>query len=102
MIHSFAPLDPGATPRPSCPAPDASSLARSPPKVPIRKAARSSTDAGRPNPGAQSLGLHKTRYQYFLKGSETMDKNHMVSEKFTDAGQSFTYPELNKTDYPIY
>ena len=43
-----------------------------------------------------------SRYKYFLKGSETMDKNHVVSEKFTDAGQSFTYPELNKTDYPIY
>ena len=43
-----------------------------------------------------------SRYKYFLKGSETMSKNHVVSEKFTDAGQSFTYPELNKTDYPIY
>ena len=41
----------------------------------------------------------KTKYQYFLKGSITMNQNHVTSGKFTDAGQVFTYPRLNTEDY---
>ena len=41
----------------------------------------------------------KSKYQYFLKGSNTMDKNHVSSGKFTDAGQTFTYPVLSVDDY---
>ena len=41
----------------------------------------------------------KSKYQYFLKGSETMNQNHVTSGKFTDAGQVFTYPTLSKNDY---
>ena len=39
------------------------------------------------------------KYEYFLKGSNTMDKNHFISGKFTDAGQMFSYPELSVDDY---
>ena len=41
----------------------------------------------------------KSRYQYFLKGSATMNQNHVTSGKFTDAGQVFIYPRLNTEDY---
>lgn len=42
---------------------------------------------------------NKARYEYFLKGSNTMNKNHIPSGKFTQAGQIFTYPELSIEDY---
>lgn len=41
----------------------------------------------------------KSRYQYFLKGSRTMDKNHTPSGNFTEGGQLFTYPTLSISDY---
>lgn len=41
------------------------------------------------------------RYRYFLKGSNTMDKNHFISTKFTVGGQDFEFPALSITDYNI-
>lgn len=41
----------------------------------------------------------KSRYQYFLKGSNTIYKNHTPSGKFTEGGQLFTYPTLSVGDY---
>lgn len=41
----------------------------------------------------------KSKYQYFLKGSNTMNQKHVPSGKFTNAGQVFTYPTLNVNDY---
>ena len=41
----------------------------------------------------------KSRYQYFLKGLNTMSENHFASGKFTDAGQVFNYPEISLEDY---
>ena len=41
------------------------------------------------------------RYRYFLKGSNTMNKNHFISTKFTADGQDFEFPELSITDYNI-
>ena len=41
------------------------------------------------------------RYRYFLKGSNTMNKNHFLSTKFTADGQDFELPELSMTDYNI-
>ena len=42
---------------------------------------------------------NKTRYQYFLKGSNTLFKNHIESNTFTEGGQEFTYPTLSVYDY---
>lgn len=42
---------------------------------------------------------NKSRYEYFLKGSNTMSKNHVASGKFTQGGQTFQYPELSVEDY---
>lgn len=41
----------------------------------------------------------KARYEYFLRGSNTMNKNHFPSGKFTQAGQTFQYPVLSMEDY---
>ena len=41
----------------------------------------------------------KSKYKYFLKGSKTMNGNHFISGKFTDGGQTFTYPTLSVEDY---
>lgn len=42
---------------------------------------------------------NSSRYQYFLKGSRTMNENHIASGRFTDQGQIFEYPTLSVEDY---
>lgn len=42
---------------------------------------------------------NQARYQYFLKGSKTMNGNHVPSGRFTEGGQVFTYPEISIEDY---
>jgi len=42
---------------------------------------------------------NKARYEYFLKGSNTMNANHFPSGKFTQDGKTFKYPELSVEDY---
>lgn len=42
---------------------------------------------------------NKARYEYFLRGSNTMNKNHFPSGKFTQKGKVFKYPELSIEDY---
>ena len=41
----------------------------------------------------------KSKYQYFLKGSASFNKNHIASGRFTDGGQVFQYPTLSVYDY---
>ena len=40
-----------------------------------------------------------SKYKYFLKGSESMGKDHITSGKFTPDGQEFEYPLLSNKDY---
>lgn len=42
---------------------------------------------------------NKAKYEYFLKGSETINKNHTPSGQFTPNGKVFSYPELSIEDY---
>ena len=42
---------------------------------------------------------NKSRYEYFLKGSQTMNENHVPSGRFTEKGKIFKYPELSIEDY---
>ena len=42
---------------------------------------------------------NKARYKYFLKGSETMDEQHIPSGKFTNDGKIFEYPTLSIKNY---
>lgn len=41
----------------------------------------------------------RTKYQYFLKGSEFFNQNHRNSGYFTEGGKEFTYPDLKQEDY---
>lgn len=42
---------------------------------------------------------NESRYQYFLKGSNTINKEHMPLGKFTEDGKIFKYPQLSIKDY---
>lgn len=42
---------------------------------------------------------NKSRYQYFLKGSSTFNRNHVETNNFTQEGQNFQYPTLSIYDY---
>ena len=42
---------------------------------------------------------NKARYEYFLKGSNKMNENHVPSGRFTENGKLFTYPNLSEQDY---
>lgn len=41
----------------------------------------------------------KEKYKYFLKGSETFNKNHTITGKVSDDGLKFAYPELSIKNY---
>ena len=40
-----------------------------------------------------------SKYKYFLKGSESFNKDHTPSGQFTPNGKVFNYPDLNLNDY---
>lgn len=48
--------------------------------------------------GGGSLGK-KYKYKYFLKGSVTMNEDHIESYTFVDNGKVYTHPTLSVTDY---
>ncbi len=39
------------------------------------------------------------KYKYFLKGSKTMNKDHVATGEIVDNGKIFTYPELSIEDF---
>ena len=39
------------------------------------------------------------KYQYFLKGTEVFNKNHVPNGQFTEGGKIFEYPNLSASDY---
>ena len=41
------------------------------------------------------------RYQYFLKGTTTMNKDHFPNGQFTEGGKIYEFPELSNYDYAI-
>lgn len=45
------------------------------------------------------IASKKSKYRYFLKGKETMEKDHVTSGNFTEGGKTFTYPNISETDY---
>ena len=40
----------------------------------------------------------RSKYKYFLKGSNTLNKDHVPSGNFTPNGKTFSYPQLNMQD----
>lgn len=43
--------------------------------------------------------LASTHYKYFLKGSRSFNKDHVLEKKFTDEGKEFKFPNISLTDY---
>ncbi len=43
--------------------------------------------------------LSSTHYRYFLKGSITFNKDHVLERKFTDEGKIFDFPNISSSDY---
>ena len=41
----------------------------------------------------------KYKYKYYLKGSQTMEKDHISNGQFTNGGKIFKYPVLSQSDY---
>lgn len=41
----------------------------------------------------------KSKYRYFLKGSNTMNTDHFANGQFTTNGKEFKYPDLSNEDY---
>ena len=41
----------------------------------------------------------KSKYKYFLKGSNTFEKDHILSNQFSQNGKEFEYPIISKRDY---
>lgn len=39
------------------------------------------------------------KYKYFLKGTETFEKDHELSYQFSNEGKSFDYPKISSKDY---
>ena len=39
------------------------------------------------------------KYRYFLKGTNTFEKDHTLSYQFSENGKTFEYPEISKRDY---
>ena len=41
----------------------------------------------------------KHRYKYFLKGSETINTDHIAANTFVNGGKTYTHPTLSVKDY---
>ena len=39
------------------------------------------------------------KYKYFLKGSASFEKDHVLSYQFSDGGKKFKYPTISERDY---
>ena len=42
---------------------------------------------------------NSSKYRYFLKGKEDMEKDHTTLGNFTQGGKEFEYPTLNNKSY---
>lgn len=39
------------------------------------------------------------KYKYFLKGTDTFEKDHTLEYQFSEGGKVFSYPTISKSDY---
>lgn len=42
---------------------------------------------------------NKTKYNYFLKGTATFEKDHQIKYNFSEGGKKFSYPDMSIRDY---
>lgn len=49
--------------------------------------------------GGNGRVTNDIKYKYFLKGTDTFEKDHVLSYQFSEGGKYFSYPSISKTDY---
>ena len=47
----------------------------------------------------RGIVLNSTHYKYFLKGTDTFNKDHKLDTQFSEGGKIFSYPQISKSDY---
>lgn len=47
----------------------------------------------------RGIVLGNVHYKYFLKGSKTFNKDHVLEYQFTEGGKKFSYPKISENDY---
>ena len=49
--------------------------------------------------GGNGRATNEMKYKYFLKGSKTFEKDHVLEYQFTENGRKFSYPNISQNDY---
>lgn len=49
--------------------------------------------------GGNGRATNEMKYKYFLKGSKTFEKDHVLEYQFTENGRKFSYPNISPNDY---
>ena len=49
--------------------------------------------------GGNGKATQSMKYKYFLKGSNTFEKDHIISNQFSEGGKLFAYPSIDSKDY---
>lgn len=49
--------------------------------------------------GNNGRTTNEMKYRYFLKGTDTFEKDHKLEFKFSQNGKTFLYPTISKKDY---
>ena len=49
--------------------------------------------------GGNGKATNEMKYRYFLKGTNSFDKDHTLEYQFSDQGRKFAYPTISSKDY---
>ena len=49
--------------------------------------------------GGNGRATNEMKYKYFLKGTNSFDKDHTLEYQFSDQGRKFAYPTISSKDY---
>ena len=49
--------------------------------------------------GGNGRTSNNYKYRYYLKGTQTFDKDHILEYKFSEKGRTFSYPNISEIDY---
>lgn len=47
----------------------------------------------------RGIVLQSTHYKYFLKGTNTFNKDHLLERQYTAGGKIFSFPDISVSDY---
>ena len=49
--------------------------------------------------GGNGRTTNEYKYRYYLKGTQTFDKDHFLEYQLSENGKTFSYPNINREDY---